>query len=116
LCKDKKINIFLIIAFSGKLTLPPDSKDFFFLYAVRNEDGDFEFKDGLEAIEVAFNSLKLAADDESEYCVSAKFDKTLDYLKLYESDCNRDNATVCRMWKNEQQDCTVPFVKKVGID
>ena len=93
--------------------MPSDSNDFFFLSAVRNEDGDFEFKDGLEAIEVAFNSLKLEADDESEYCVSAKYDKNLDYLKLYESNCNRDNATICRMWKHEDQDCTIPFEKKV---
>jgi len=60
-------------------------------------------KDGIDSIEVAFKSLKLEADNESEYCVSAKFDKTLDYLKLYESDCNLDNATVCRMWKHEEQ-------------
>ncbi len=102
------------MAFLGKLAMPSESKHFFFLSAVRNEDGEFEFKDGLEAIDLAFNSLKFAnGDDESEYCVSAKFDWNSSFLTLHESNCNLDNVTICRMWKNEEQDCSVPFKKKV---
>ena len=94
--------------------MPSGFQNNFFLSAVRNEDGDFEFKDGLEPIATNFTLLKVQADTESNYCLTAKFDSTVGSLKLFESDCSQNNGTICRMWKNENQDCSVPFVKRVN--
>ena len=99
--------------FSGKMSLPSESLGFFFLHALRNDDGDFVFKDGTRAIAEDFTLLKVQPDSETEYCATAKFDPGSNLLNVYESNCNTGNGTVCRMLKNQNQDCAVPFVKKV---
>jgi hypothetical protein len=99
----------------GKMSLPAEAKGFFFLHALRNEDGDFEFKDAARAMADEFTLLKIQPDSETEYCVAAKFDSSSNLLSVYESNCNTANGTVCRMSKNENQDCSAPFVKKVYV-
>jgi hypothetical protein len=101
--------------FLGKLSLPVGNSSYFFLSAQRNEDGEFEFKDGLDPIALNFNLLKMQPDEMSQYCLAAKFEPLTSVFKLFESDCNLDNRTVCRMWKNEMPDCSLAtkFAKKV---
>ena len=96
--------------------MPPTANNLFFLSAVRNEDGDFEFKDGSKPIETSFTSLKIVTDKEAEFCVTAKFDPaSASSLSLYESNCNINSGIVCRMWKNVASNCNVPFKKQVNI-
>ena len=95
--------------------MPSGSNGFFLLHALRNEDGDFEFKDGTQAIAEDFTILKVQPDDESEYCAAAQFISASTTMAIYQSNCNTANATVCRTWKNQQQDCSKPFVKRVNI-
>jgi hypothetical protein len=101
---------------AGKLVLPSASNGFFFVSAVRNEDGDFEFKDGLDPIALNFTLLKVQPDDISQYCLAAKFDSSQLFFALSESDCNSDNGTVCRMWKNDVPNCSnsSTFVQRVN--
>lgn len=99
----------------GNLTLPAGSNNQFFVSAVRNEDGDYEFLDGTQPIETAFTSLVIKADTETDYCLTAKYDtSSTSVLNLYESDCEAYAAIVCRMWKNEVQNCSKPFQKLVS--
>ena len=95
--------------------MPAGAGNYFFLSAMRNEDGEFEFKDGLDPISISFSLLKMQPDEMSQYCLAAKFEPATNALKLFESDCNLDNGTVCRMWKNDVPDCSIAttFVKKV---
>ena len=93
-----------------------ESGGYFFLYALRNEDGEYEFVDGLDPIAWNFTQLTMMPDTMTYYCLVAKYDPSLATLKLYESDCNVDNGTVCRMWKNDAPNCTAgtnSFVQRV---
>ena len=90
--------------------LPPESGGNFFLYALRNEVGLYEFVDGLNPIAWNFTQLTMMPDTMTYYCLVAKYDPTATTLKLYESDCNIANGTVCRMWKIDAPNCTA------GID
>jgi hypothetical protein len=106
-CMQKKKSIFEInsdLSIAGKLILPSMSNGFFFVAAVRNKRGIFQFKDGLYPIADNFTLLKVHPDDIDQYCLAAKFDSSK--LVLSESDCNLDNATVCRMWKNDVSNCS----------
>jgi hypothetical protein len=94
------------ISIAGKLILPSMSNGFFFVAAVRNKRGIFEFKDGLYPIADNFTLLKIQPDDIDQYCLAAKFDSSKLVLSMSESDCNLDNATVCRMWKNDVSNCS----------
>ena len=100
---------------TGNLTMPPGTNGFFLLDALRNEDGDFEFKDGTQAMANYFTVLKLQPDDDSEYCAAARFVSGSNSMGIYEANCNTVNTTVCRTWINEPQDCSKPFVKRVTI-
>ena len=105
----KKKSIFEInsdLSIAGKLILPSMSNGFFFVAAVRNKRGIFEFKDGLYPIADNFTLLKVHPDDIDQYCLAAKFDSSKLVLSMSESDCNLDNATVCRMWKNDVSNCS----------
>jgi hypothetical protein len=96
--------------------LPPESGSFFFLNALRNEIGLYEFIDGVDPIAWNFTQLTMMPDTKTYYCLVAKYDPTATTLKLYESDCNINNGTVCRMWKAVQPNCTAgidTFVQRV---
>ena len=95
--------------------MPSGTNGFFLLDAQRNEDGYFEFKDGSQAIAANFTILKMQPDDNTEYCDVARFISSSNTMGVYESNCNTVNATVCRTWKNEPEDCSKPFVKRVTI-
>jgi hypothetical protein len=100
------------------LVLPPESGSYFFLYALRNEDGEYEFVDGLDPISWNFTQLTMMQDTMTYYCLVAKYDSSAATLKLFESDCNADNGTVCRMWKNDAPNCTAGsnnYVQKVSF-
>ena len=126
--KDKKIKILLFAdnagekmfqffkIFSGNLVLPQESGGYFFLYAFRNEVGEYEFVDGLDPIALNFTQLTMMPDTMTYYCLVAKYDPSAATLKLYESDCNVDDGTVCRMWKIDAPNCTAgtnSFVQRV---
>ena len=95
--------------------MPAGSSSSIFVSAVRNEDGDYEFLDGTQAIKTSFASLVIKTDTQKNFCLTAKYDSTSSsVLNLYESDCEADAAIVCRMWKNEAQNCSKPFQKLVS--
>ncbi len=57
-------------------------------------------------------------DTMTYYCLAAKYDPLSSTLKLFESDCNTGNGTVCRMWKNDAPNCTTgssKFVQRVSL-
>lgn len=101
------------IFISGNLTLPASSDNNFFLWVIRDETRQFAFKDASVTIKATFSNLNITSDSYTDFCLSAKFNSSMMSFNLSETSCYTQKATVCRMWMNEERDCTKPFTKLV---
>ncbi len=85
---------------TGKLKLPTNSEDFFFLSAFGNSKDEFKFKASEEIIDVVNNYPTLVfkrSIGTYDFCLRGKVDSYKTKLELLPTNCNMTSGIICKL-------------------